>query len=107
MWTSACPLPTFLCPHSYPPRPRGQHHTGDASKVRARTCRSLRGTSRGKPMISVLFVAVISFLLSLALTRLVRDASTRLGLVDLPDYRRKTHHLPVPRTGGVAIVAAY
>jgi UDP-GlcNAc:undecaprenyl-phosphate GlcNAc-1-phosphate transferase len=33
--------------------------------------------------------------------------STRLGLVDLPDHRRKTHHLAVPRTGGVAIVAAY
>jgi UDP-GlcNAc:undecaprenyl-phosphate/decaprenyl-phosphate GlcNAc-1-phosphate transferase len=58
-------------------------------------------------MISILFVTAASFLLAIVLTRLVRDTSTRLGLVDLPDNRRKTHQLAVPRTGGVAIVAAY
>jgi len=58
-------------------------------------------------MISILFVTAVSFLLAMGLTRLVRDTSTRLGLVDLPDNRRKTHLLAVPRTGGVAIVAAY
>src|ERR1017187_10157197 len=58
-------------------------------------------------MISIGFVTAVSFLLAMVLTRLVRDASIRLGLVDLPDNRRKTHLLAVPRTGGVAIIAAY
>ena len=58
-------------------------------------------------MSSFVFVTAMSFLLSIVLTRLVRDASLRLGLVDLPDQRRKTHMVAVPRTGGVAIVAAY
>jgi len=58
-------------------------------------------------MISILFVTVAAFLLAMLFTRLVRDASMRLGLVDLPDSRRKTHLRAVPRTGGVAIVAAY
>lgn len=58
-------------------------------------------------MISILFVTAVSFVLAMFLTRLVRDTSTRLGLVDLPDNRRKTHLLAVPRTGGIAIAAAY
>ena len=58
-------------------------------------------------MISILFVTGVSFILALMLTRFVRDASTQLGLVDLPDNHRKTHQVAVPRTGGVAIVAAY
>ena len=58
-------------------------------------------------MRSIGFATAISFLLSMLLTRLVRDGSLRLGLVDPPDKRRKTHLVAVPRTGGVAIVAAY
>ena len=58
-------------------------------------------------MYSIGFVGTVAFLLALLLTRLVRDVSVRLGLVDRPDHRRKTHPVAVPRTGGVAIVAAY
>jgi UDP-GlcNAc:undecaprenyl-phosphate GlcNAc-1-phosphate transferase len=58
-------------------------------------------------MFSLAFVTGVSFLLALVLTRLARDGSLRLGLVDLPDNGRKTHRTAVPRTGGVAIVAAY
>ncbi|MCU1233190.1 MAG: glycosyl transferase, family 4 [Candidatus Solibacter sp.] len=58
-------------------------------------------------MSSIILVTAIAFALSLLFTRLVRDGSLRLGLVDLPDQRRKTHLRAVPRTGGVAIVAAY
>src|SRR5437016_5613617 len=60
-----------------------------------------------REMFSIAFVTAVSFLLSLVLTRVVRDGSLRLGLVDRPDSRRKTHQVAVPRTGGVAIVAAY
>ena len=58
-------------------------------------------------MVSLIFVTGLSFVLALMLTRLVRDGSVRLGWVDLPDNGRKAHRKAVPRTGGVAIVAAY
>src|SRR5437879_364465 len=58
-------------------------------------------------MYSIGFVGIVSFLLAMVLTHIVRSGSVRFGLVDLPDNRRKTHEVPVPRTGGVAIVAAY
>jgi UDP-GlcNAc:undecaprenyl-phosphate GlcNAc-1-phosphate transferase len=57
-------------------------------------------------MYSLLFLAIVSFVLSLLLTPFVRDQALRLGLVDQPDPHRKFHKLPTPRLGGVAILAA-
>jgi UDP-GlcNAc:undecaprenyl-phosphate/decaprenyl-phosphate GlcNAc-1-phosphate transferase len=55
---------------------------------------------------SILFLALVSFLSCLALTPLVRVLSRAHGVLDHPDAR-KVHVLPIPRTGGVAIAAAY
>jgi UDP-GlcNAc:undecaprenyl-phosphate GlcNAc-1-phosphate transferase len=49
----------------------------------------------------------IAFLAALLLTPWVRDFSVRRGLVDTPDAVRKIHRRPVPRMGGVAVIAAY
>jgi len=49
----------------------------------------------------------IAFLAALLLTPWVRDFGLRHGLVDTPDSARKIHHRPVPRLGGLAVVAAY
>jgi UDP-GlcNAc:undecaprenyl-phosphate GlcNAc-1-phosphate transferase len=57
-------------------------------------------------MYSLLFLGIVSCILSLILTPIVRNASLRLGLVDQPDQSRKFHIAPVPRLGGVAIVLA-
>jgi UDP-GlcNAc:undecaprenyl-phosphate GlcNAc-1-phosphate transferase len=57
-------------------------------------------------MYSLLFLFFASCALSLVLTPLVRNASLRLGLVDRPDYERKIHKVPIPRVGGIAILAA-
>ena len=57
-------------------------------------------------MYSLLFLGFASFALSLFLTPLVRNQARRLGLVDMPDGHRKIHRTPVPRVGGVAILAA-
>lgn len=57
-------------------------------------------------MYSLLFLALVSFTLSLILTPLVRNLAWRFGIVDQPDQQRKIHNAPVPRTGGVAILAA-
>jgi UDP-GlcNAc:undecaprenyl-phosphate GlcNAc-1-phosphate transferase len=58
-------------------------------------------------MYSLLFLGFTSFVLSLLLTPVVRHFSHRWGLVDQPDHGRKLHTSPIPRLGGVAILAAY
>ena len=58
-------------------------------------------------MYSLLFLAVVSFVLSLFLTPVVRNIFRRLGLVDHPDHPRKLHNGPIPRVGGIAIALAY
>ncbi len=58
-------------------------------------------------MYSLLWLALTSFLLSLVLTPLVRDAFRRLGLVDRPDGQRKLHQDPIPRGGGLPIAVSY
>ncbi len=58
-------------------------------------------------MYSILAVSIISFVVCLVLTPLLRDALLRVGLVDEPDLVRKWHRCPTPRFGGVAIVLAY
>lgn len=57
-------------------------------------------------MYSLIFLAFSSFILSLFLTPFVRNMALRFGLVDKPDDHRKTHKTPIPRVGGVAILAA-
>ena len=58
-------------------------------------------------MYSLLFLACASFILSFALTPLVRNLCRRWGLVDLPGDERKIHKHPIPRVGGVAVALAY
>jgi len=57
-------------------------------------------------MYSLIFLALASFVLSLILTPLVRNAALRLDIVDRPDGLRKIHKNPIPRVGGIAIFAA-
>src|SRR6516165_7659599 len=57
-------------------------------------------------MDSMIFLAVASFVLSLVLTPMVRTLALRFDLVDHPDHNRKIHKLPIPRIGGVAVIAA-
>jgi UDP-GlcNAc:undecaprenyl-phosphate GlcNAc-1-phosphate transferase len=58
-------------------------------------------------MYSLELVAVASFLLAYVLTPTVRNWFLRIGWVDRPDGDRKTHLMPIPRVGGMAIVVAY
>lgn len=57
-------------------------------------------------MYSMIFLAAVSFALSLILTPLIRNMALRFKLVDEPDNHRKFHKVPIPRIGGVAIAAA-
>jgi UDP-GlcNAc:undecaprenyl-phosphate GlcNAc-1-phosphate transferase len=57
-------------------------------------------------MYSLLFLGVVSCLLSFFLTPVVRNLFRRWGVVDRPGDR-KTHKHPIPRVGGVAILLAY
>jgi len=57
-------------------------------------------------MFSLALLALSALLLTLAFTPLCRTVCTRLGWVDQPGPR-KVHRAPVPRTGGIAILAGY
>ncbi len=58
-------------------------------------------------MYSVIFLGVLSFVLALILTPLVRNRFRHWGVVDHPDDHRKHHGQAVPRVGGIALVIAY
>ena len=53
-------------------------------------------------MLKYVVLALVSFVASLVLTRLVRALALRIGAVDQPG-ERKIHAVPVPRLGGVSI----
>jgi UDP-GlcNAc:undecaprenyl-phosphate/decaprenyl-phosphate GlcNAc-1-phosphate transferase len=57
-------------------------------------------------MYSIFTLIFTSMVASLLLTPLVSSLGWRLGIVDLPDQKRKVHTSPIPRLGGVAILAA-
>ncbi|HZY73976.1 MAG TPA: MraY family glycosyltransferase, partial [Edaphobacter sp.] len=57
-------------------------------------------------MYSFVLVGLSAFLIALFLTPLCRNLCLRLGCVDQPDDRRKLHSRPIPRVGGVVIIAA-
>src|SRR2546429_9224705 len=58
------------------------------------------------PMLSLLALFLGSFVVSYILTPICRDVALRAGLVDSPDQKRKLHAHPIPRVGGVPIMAA-
>jgi UDP-GlcNAc:undecaprenyl-phosphate GlcNAc-1-phosphate transferase len=57
-------------------------------------------------MFSLLFLASFSFLICFFLTPVVRNFLLRAGVLDRPDGSRKLHHAPIPRLGGIPILAA-
>jgi UDP-GlcNAc:undecaprenyl-phosphate GlcNAc-1-phosphate transferase len=57
-------------------------------------------------MYQLLLLGGFSFVLSLFLVPLCRDAALRWKLVDYPDQARKIHRLPIPRIGGVPLIVA-
>ncbi len=57
-------------------------------------------------MILLLTVPLCSFALSFVLTPICRDLALRFRCVDRPDHDRKLHSRPVPRIGGIPIMAA-
>lgn len=56
------------------------------------------------PLASLLFAAFAAFLVSTATTRWLTRPSAKLRLLDLPN-ERSLHRIPVPRTGGLGILA--
>jgi UDP-GlcNAc:undecaprenyl-phosphate GlcNAc-1-phosphate transferase len=52
-----------------------------------------------------LVALAISLCVSLIATPIAQRIATRLGIVDYPDNHRKLHRQPIPRCGGIAILA--
>lgn len=60
-----------------------------------------------RPVLSLYFVAGISFVVAVVLTPLVARLAVAWGWMDHPDGHRKLHHSPVPAVGGVAVFAGF
>lgn len=58
-------------------------------------------------MYSLALLASSSFLLAFVLTPLCRNLFRRWGWLDHPDKYRKLHSHPIPRVGGLPLLAAY
>ncbi len=58
-------------------------------------------------MFLIITLGVLSVVLALVLTPLVRDYVGKWGFLDHPDGVRKKHAAPIPRVGGIAIVLSY
>ena len=58
-------------------------------------------------MNSLIWLALVSFGLSLILTPIMRDVFRSYGVVDEPDQGRKIHKYPIPRVGGIAVALSY
>lgn len=51
----------------------------------------------------VLAALVVSFLIALILTPVVRNLAVKVGAVDVPKDNRRMHKRPIPLMGGLAI----
>jgi UDP-GlcNAc:undecaprenyl-phosphate GlcNAc-1-phosphate transferase len=58
-------------------------------------------------MNALIWLALVSFGLSLILTPIMRDVFRSYGVVDAPDQNRKIHKYPIPRVGGIAVAISY
>ena len=58
-------------------------------------------------MFLIFTLGVISIVLALVLTPLIRDYLGKFGFLDHPDGGRKLHATALPRVGGIAIVLSY
>jgi UDP-GlcNAc:undecaprenyl-phosphate/decaprenyl-phosphate GlcNAc-1-phosphate transferase len=60
-----------------------------------------------QPILSLFFVAGVSFVVAVILTPVVARLAVSWGWMDRPDGRRKLHRRPVPAVGGVAVVMGF
>ena len=82
---------------------RGRPVAPDPGVPGRRDCGIIAATM---PTAAFLSLFLLAFLLALALTPLAGRIGRRTGLLDVPGGRRG-HHGPVPRTGGIALYAAF
>ena len=55
----------------------------------------------------VLAALVVSFLIALILTPVVRNLAVKVGAVDVPKDNRRMHKRPIPLMGGLAIFLGF
>jgi UDP-GlcNAc:undecaprenyl-phosphate GlcNAc-1-phosphate transferase len=58
-------------------------------------------------MLLYIITFILSLILSLYLTPVMRRAALQFGIVDRPDGRLKTHSRPIPYLGGIAIYLSF
>ena len=57
--------------------------------------------------IRLLLAIIVAFVISFAITPVVKAFATKVGAVDVPGEARRIHDHPIPRMGGLAIFAGF
>ena len=89
----------------YPPAPVGGATPTTRRTPGRRATLSLPPSPRSRVPLGPTFTAAL--ILALVATPAARALGWRLGWLDHPDGGRKRHPSPIPRTGGLAVVAAW
>ena len=55
----------------------------------------------------ILTVFIMAFFVAFLLTPLVKKLAIKLNAIDVPNDKRRIHDHPIPRLGGLAIVAGF
>ena len=57
--------------------------------------------------IKLALAAVVAFILSFAMTPIVKSFAVKIGAMDVPTEKRRVHDHPIPRMGGLAIFIGF
>ncbi len=58
-------------------------------------------------MVYLFYAFIVSFVFSFASTPLVKKLAFKIGAIDVPKDNRRMHKKPIPRLGGLAIIAGF
>ena len=57
--------------------------------------------------IKLALAAAVAFILSFAMTPIVKSFAVKIGAMDVPTEKRRVHDHPIPRMGGLAIFIGF
>ena len=57
--------------------------------------------------VKLILAVAVAFLISFAMTPIVKSFAVKVGAIDVPTEKRRVHDHPIPRMGGLAIFIGF
>ena len=57
--------------------------------------------------VKLILAVAVAFLISFAMTPIVKSFAVKVGAIDVPTEKRRVHDHPIPRMGGLAIFLGF